>query len=78
MESTNITGDDKNIAFQVYNIFSGTIDYTYYRIKLEIKKNLKTAYLNPLKKVLKDYTERKIAVGWDKGELIYIDISPEK
>lgn len=77
MES-NSTAEEKNIAFQVYNIYSNTIDYTFYRIKLEIKKNLRTAYLNPLKKVLKDYTERKIAVGWDKGELIYIDISPEK
>lgn len=72
-EDTLFLKEDQ-VIFQVYNFYNKTSDFTFYKIKKELKKSVGSKNFKKIQEILKEYIDRKIAVGWKSGELVYIKI----
>lgn len=65
---------DENITLQVYDKNNNTLDYTKSKLKYLINKSYSPKTIKSLIQLLKDYESRKIAIGWKKGEPVYIEL----
>jgi hypothetical protein len=68
------TKDEELYIFQVYDFYEATSDFTFFKLKEEIKKNSGGKTQKQLLNLLKKYTKREIAVGWHSGEIVYIEL----
>lgn len=77
-ENNNISeelNNNDNISLQVYNKENDKLDYTKFKLRQLIGKAFTLKTINALKELLKNYESRKVAIGWQKGEPIYIELN---
>jgi len=65
---------DDHVNLQVYDKEKHPIDYTKFKLKSLINKAYSPKTIKSLIELLKNYESRKVAVGWKKGEPVYIEL----
>jgi hypothetical protein len=73
------SGDDGNLVnqttdFQLYSNFTGTLDFTYYKLLSLIKRCTNPVTTEKLVTVYEDYRAGRVAVAWRRGEPTFIRI----